>query len=240
MLWTRSGSSTLSLSSDHPSTGVRRPVGVARYTRTRERLDRQPTCWQAWHTDSPTSRYHDCSWAAPCPVVVALHGCGPGHSCQRGGAAPARRVRRRARRGGLWPAVVDGAGSALRKRLSTAARRWGRGGISQASQVLVTAGGTQEAIDPVRYISNHSWARWATRSPRPRAAGCARGAGNDANGRSATPGGMKMRSARTCSRPWLRYAALDALIMCAAVADFASIQRQSARSNEVRPRSSFT
>ena len=32
--------------------------------------------------------------------------------------------------------------------------------------VLITAGPTREAIDPVRYISNHSSARWATRSPR--------------------------------------------------------------------------
>jgi len=32
-------------------------------------------------------------------------------------------------------------------------------------QVLVTAGGTQEPIDSVRYIGNHSSGRMATRSP---------------------------------------------------------------------------
>ena len=37
-------------------------------------------------------------------------------------------------------------------------------------RLLLTAGPTREALDPVRYISNHSSGRWATPSPAPRAA----------------------------------------------------------------------
>lgn len=39
----------------------------------------------------------------------------------------------------------------------------------EGKRVLVTAGPTQEAIDPVRFISNHSTAAWAMPSPRWRA-----------------------------------------------------------------------
>ena len=35
----------------------------------------------------------------------------------------------------------------------------------QGMKVLVTAGPTQESIDPVRYITNHSTERWGMPSP---------------------------------------------------------------------------
>ena len=38
----------------------------------------------------------------------------------------------------------------------------------EGRQIVVTAGGTAEAIDPVRYIGNRSTGGWASRSPRPR------------------------------------------------------------------------
>jgi phosphopantothenoylcysteine decarboxylase/phosphopantothenate--cysteine ligase len=90
--------------------------------------------------------------------------------------------------------------------------------------LLVTAGGTQEAIDPVRYISNHSSGKMGyalAEAARDRGARVILVTTPTA---LRTPGGMRIVQLRT-AREMLdailaEYASLDALIMAAAVADF--------------------
>ena len=101
----------------------------------------------------------------------------------------------------------------------------GAGGDLAGKRVLVTAGGTQEAIDPVRYIGNHSSGKMGY------------AIAEAARDRGATvvlvttptalrvPTGLTVRRVHT-AREMLdvlrgEYAGLDALIMAAAVADFA-------------------
>ena len=84
----------------------------------------------------------------------------PGRAGQPGHAAPAGRARRRARAWAAWPAATSArAGWPTRPTSSAAvepARSAGRGATWPASRVLVTAGGTREPIDPVRFIGNRS------------------------------------------------------------------------------------
>ena len=40
-------------------------------------------------------------------------------------------------------------------------------GMLTGKHLLITAGPTQENIDPVRYITNHSSGKWVSPSPRP-------------------------------------------------------------------------
>jgi phosphopantothenoylcysteine decarboxylase/phosphopantothenate--cysteine ligase len=91
-------------------------------------------------------------------------------------------------------------------------------------RVLVTAGGTQEAIDPVRYITNHSSGRMGYAI-----AEAARDRGADVvlvttPTALRTPGGVARVGVRTAQEMLesitSRYAQLDVLIMSAAVADF--------------------
>jgi phosphopantothenoylcysteine decarboxylase/phosphopantothenate--cysteine ligase len=91
-------------------------------------------------------------------------------------------------------------------------------------QVLVTAGGTQEAIDPVRYISNHSSGKMGyaiAEAARDRGARVVLVTTPTA---LRVPGGLECVAVRSTQDMLeaitARYAALDALIMCAAVADF--------------------
>jgi phosphopantothenoylcysteine decarboxylase/phosphopantothenate--cysteine ligase len=100
----------------------------------------------------------------------------------------------------------------------------GAGGDLAARRLLITAGGTQEAIDPVRYITNHSSGKMGYAI-----AEAARDRG--AQVRLVTtptalrlPGGVQCVEVRTAQQMLeaitAQYADLDALIMSAAVADF--------------------
>ncbi len=102
--------------------------------------------------------------SARCPVAVAP-GHGPGHVRPRGHAAeppdtrPTRRAHRRAgrRRAGQR---TSGQGPHGRTRCDIAAFVGGllreKKKSLQGKRLIVTAGATIEAIDPVRFISNHS------------------------------------------------------------------------------------
>ncbi|MBA3823614.1 MAG: bifunctional phosphopantothenoylcysteine decarboxylase/phosphopantothenate--cysteine ligase CoaBC [Ktedonobacterales bacterium] len=101
----------------------------------------------------------------------------------------------------------------------------GSGGDLQGRRVVVTAGGTQEAIDPVRFIGNHSSGRQGfalAEVARDRGAAVTLIAGVTA---LATPYGVTRIDATTAAT--MRDAVLaacvgaDALVMSAAVADFA-------------------
>ncbi|MBV9897897.1 MAG: bifunctional phosphopantothenoylcysteine decarboxylase/phosphopantothenate--cysteine ligase CoaBC [Chloroflexi bacterium] len=90
--------------------------------------------------------------------------------------------------------------------------------------VLVTAGGTQEALDPVRYITNHSSGKMGyalAEAARDRGAHVTLVTTPTA---LRTPGGVSVIAVRTASDMLAAitatYAKLDALIMTAAVADF--------------------
>jgi len=100
----------------------------------------------------------------------------------------------------------------------------GKAGDLSGRQVLVTAGGTREAIDPVRYISNHSSGKMGyaiAEAARDRGAEVVLVSGPTALRR---PGGMNfvnVSSARDMLRAMTEhYPRLDALLMVAAVADF--------------------
>jgi phosphopantothenoylcysteine decarboxylase/phosphopantothenate--cysteine ligase len=91
-------------------------------------------------------------------------------------------------------------------------------------RILVTAGGTQEAIDPVRYISNHSSGKMGyaiAEAARDRGASVALVTTPTA---LRVPGGVACVSVRSAQEMLdaitARYAQLDVLIMSAAVADF--------------------
>jgi phosphopantothenoylcysteine decarboxylase/phosphopantothenate--cysteine ligase len=100
----------------------------------------------------------------------------------------------------------------------------GASGDLAARRVLVTAGGTREAIDPVRYIANHSSGKMGYAL-----AEAARDRGADVT-LVTTPTALRVPAGMTAvhvtsARQMLdtiraHYARLDALIMAAAVADF--------------------
>src|SRR2546430_13231272 len=97
--------------------------------------------------------------------------------------------------------------------------------ISILRRVLVTAGGTQESIDPVRYITNHSSGKMGyalAEAARDRGASVVLVTTPTALRRPAGVRVVDVRQAREMLDV-LRseYAQLDALIMVAAVADFA-------------------
>ncbi|MDQ3811526.1 MAG: bifunctional phosphopantothenoylcysteine decarboxylase/phosphopantothenate--cysteine ligase CoaBC, partial [Chloroflexota bacterium] len=108
--------------------------------------------------------------------------------------------------------------------LDTVRATLGRSGDLAGRRVLVTAGGTQEPIDPVRFISNRSSGRMGYA-----VAEAARDRGADVVLVSAptalrAPGGMRVVQIRSAEGMLeslsAEYASLDALIMVAAVADF--------------------
>ena len=91
----------------------------------------------------------------------------PGHARERRDAAPAGRDHRGARHRAGWPRGASGgrAGWPSRRRSSarSRARRWTASRFAPRSldglRVLVTAGGTREPIDSVRYVGNRSSGR---------------------------------------------------------------------------------
>jgi phosphopantothenoylcysteine decarboxylase/phosphopantothenate--cysteine ligase len=100
----------------------------------------------------------------------------------------------------------------------------GRGGDLAGRRVVVTAGGTQEAIDPVRYLSNHSSGKMGYA-----VAEAARDRGADVTlvttpTALACPYGVRLAPVRSAAEMRDAVAAAcedaDALIMAAAVADF--------------------
>jgi phosphopantothenoylcysteine decarboxylase/phosphopantothenate--cysteine ligase len=100
----------------------------------------------------------------------------------------------------------------------------GAAGDLAGRRILVTAGGTQEAIDPVRYITNHSSGRMGyaiAEAARDRGASVVLVTTPTA---LRIPGGVEAVAVRTAQEMLeamtSRYAELDALIMSAAVADF--------------------
>jgi phosphopantothenoylcysteine decarboxylase/phosphopantothenate--cysteine ligase len=100
----------------------------------------------------------------------------------------------------------------------------GASGDLAGKRVLVTAGGTQEAIDPVRYVGNHSSGKMGyalAEAARDRGASVVLVTTPSA---LREPASMTIRRVRT-AREMLEvlraeYASLDALVMAAAVADF--------------------
>jgi phosphopantothenoylcysteine decarboxylase/phosphopantothenate--cysteine ligase len=100
----------------------------------------------------------------------------------------------------------------------------GGSGDLSGRHVLVTAGGTQESIDPVRYITNHSSGKMGyalAEAARDRGARVTLVTTPTA---LRVPGGMAVVPVRTAADLLeaisARYAELDALVMTAAVADF--------------------
>ena len=100
----------------------------------------------------------------------------------------------------------------------------GASGDLAGRSVLVTAGGTQEPIDPVRYISNHSSGKMGyaiAEAARDRGAMVTLVTTPTA---LRIPAGLRPVHVRSAQQMLnvisTRYAHLDALIMCAAVADF--------------------
>jgi phosphopantothenoylcysteine decarboxylase/phosphopantothenate--cysteine ligase len=100
----------------------------------------------------------------------------------------------------------------------------GANGDLAGRQVLVTAGGTQEPIDPVRYLTNHSSGKMGyaiAEAARDRGAHVTLVTSPTA---LRPPGGLsvvEVRSAKQMLAAILeRYVSLDALVMAAAVADF--------------------
>jgi phosphopantothenoylcysteine decarboxylase/phosphopantothenate--cysteine ligase len=112
--------------------------------------------------------------------------------------------------------------------LSEVARRLGRGGSLEGKKIVVTAGATREAIDPVRFISNHSSGRMGVAiaaSARRRGAHVTLIAGHL---EVPSPSGVErveassVRDMRDAVRDALRDA--DVLIMAAAPADFRPVK----------------
>jgi phosphopantothenoylcysteine decarboxylase / phosphopantothenate---cysteine ligase len=100
----------------------------------------------------------------------------------------------------------------------------GRHGDLAGRRVLVTAGGTQEAIDPVRFISNHSSGKMGyaiAEAARDRGAEVTLVTTPTALRQPSSMHVLHVRSAQDMLRAITdAYASLDALIMVAAVADF--------------------
>jgi phosphopantothenoylcysteine decarboxylase/phosphopantothenate--cysteine ligase len=100
----------------------------------------------------------------------------------------------------------------------------GRAGDLAGRRVMVTAGGTQEAIDPVRYIANHSSGKMGyalAEAARDRGAEVLLITTPTALRVPAGISAVRVRSAeQMLDSIRERYADLDALIMAAAVADF--------------------
>jgi phosphopantothenoylcysteine decarboxylase/phosphopantothenate--cysteine ligase len=112
--------------------------------------------------------------------------------------------------------------------LAEIARRLGRGGSLEGKKIVVTAGATREAIDPVRFISNHSSGRMGVAiaaSARRRGAHVTLIAGHL---EVPSPSGVErveassVRDMRDAVRDALRDA--DVLIMAAAPADFRPVK----------------
>jgi phosphopantothenoylcysteine decarboxylase/phosphopantothenate--cysteine ligase len=108
--------------------------------------------------------------------------------------------------------------------LDTIRATLGAGGDLAGQRVLVTAGGTQEPIDPVRFIANHSSGKMGYAI-----AEAARDRGADVilvttPTALRVPSGLRVESVRSAADMLEaltgHYATLDALIMAAAVADF--------------------
>ncbi len=100
----------------------------------------------------------------------------------------------------------------------------GASGDLAGRRLLVTAGGTQESIDPVRYITNHSSGKMGyaiAEAARDRGASVVLVSTPTA---LREPGGMTVVPVRTAAEMLAaittRYDTLDALVMTAAVADF--------------------
>ncbi len=131
--------------------------------RHRRRAGDGATCWPSWPTAWPTIRCRSRSLAARCPVVVApamdagmyTH---PGHRGQRRDVLRARGVAIVEPEEGHLASGLVGLGrlAAPETIFDIVRATLGARGDLAGRRVLVTAGGTQEAIDPVRYIANHS------------------------------------------------------------------------------------
>jgi phosphopantothenoylcysteine decarboxylase/phosphopantothenate--cysteine ligase len=100
----------------------------------------------------------------------------------------------------------------------------GSSGDLAGRHLLVTAGGTQESIDPVRYITNHSSGKMGYALAEAARDRGARVTLVTAPTALRPPGGITLVGVRTAADMLdaitARYAALDALVMTAAVADF--------------------
>jgi len=103
-----------------------------------------------------------------------------------------------------------------------------RGGPLAGKKVVVSAGGTEEAIDPVRVITNRSSGKQGYA-----VAQCALDAGADvtlisANAHLAAPRGVKFVSTRSaeemCEAVLEEISSADALVMAAAVSDFRPVE----------------
>jgi phosphopantothenoylcysteine decarboxylase/phosphopantothenate--cysteine ligase len=100
----------------------------------------------------------------------------------------------------------------------------GRGGDLAGWEVVVTAGGTQEPIDPVRYVSNRSSGKMGYALAEAARDRGARVTLISANTALSDPWGVEVRPVRTaqemCEQVLARWPDVDALIMAAAVADY--------------------
>ena len=95
-------------------------------------------------------------------------------------------------------------------------------GPLEGLQVLVTAGGTREPVDSVRFVGNRSSGRWASPSPRRPAA---RRRGDTAGGQPRVPASPRVRTIETPTAEATLEAALeledvDIALLAAAVADY--------------------
>ena len=114
-------------------------------------------------------------------------------------------------------------------------RRLDAGRRLEGRRVLVTAGGTREPLDAVRFLGNRSSGRWASRSPTRRPA-AAPGDADPGRRRRRSPS-APMRTLRAESAEQLHAATLaeaataDVIVMAAAVADYrpAAAGRRQAR-----------
>ncbi|HKY98238.1 MAG TPA: bifunctional phosphopantothenoylcysteine decarboxylase/phosphopantothenate--cysteine ligase CoaBC [Gemmatimonadaceae bacterium] len=123
--------------------------------------------------------------------------------------------------------------------LSEVARRLGRGGSLEGKKIVVTAGATREAIDPVRFISNHSSGRMGVAiaaSARRRGAHVTLIAGHL---EVPSPSGVErvdassVRDMREAVRDALNDA--DVLIMAAAPADFRPVKAADQKIKKTSP-----
>ena len=190
---------------------------------------------------------------ARCPVVMAPGDAhrdvgAPGHRRQRRDPAPPRRRSSSSRRAAGSPAPTPArAGCPSPTEIFAAATRAlaGRGAVRDLAgrHVVVSAGGTREPLDPVRFLGN--------RSSRP--AGLRAGAapplarGAEVTLVAANVGAARPRRRRrssgsgpppSCATPCSSAAAgADAVVMAAAVADFRPARRRTTQDQEGRPAS---
>jgi phosphopantothenoylcysteine decarboxylase/phosphopantothenate--cysteine ligase len=168
--------------------------------------------------------------AARCPVIVAP-AADAGMFTHPATAANVETLRRRGvifvdpEEGHLASGLVGLGRLASPERIVDCIRATlGANGDLAGRRVLVTAGGTQEPIDPVRYISNHSSGKMGyaiAEAARDRGAQVILVTTPTA---LRLPNGMQIAAVRTATEMLeaivAEYEALDALIMTAAVADF--------------------